>query len=325
MAGNHHSFRILTMLDPYRLIAAVHTPFDAQGEFHPAAVERQAELLLKQNVAGVFPGGTTGESLSLSLEERLALGKQWVDVAAGTALEVIIHVGANALPDALALAEQAGKIGAAGIAVMPPSYFKPAGIDQILHDLAQLSIAAGELPIYYYDIPSMTGVSIDTVELAVRAEECVPEFAGIKFSRPDLDVMQEVINHPEFDGELFYGTDQMLLSAWILGARAAVGSTYNFMTPLYQQMLSEYETGQREIARKLQFESARVVSMLKPLGFLATSKLLMRFLGADCGQVRSPLQALTEDQSRHLFEQLEPLADHFPAPLNYVPVEGVGV
>ena len=68
-------------MSSYRLIAAVHTPFDAQGEFHSVAVERQAELLLEQNVAGVFPGGTTGESLSLALDERLALGKQWVDVA----------------------------------------------------------------------------------------------------------------------------------------------------------------------------------------------------------------------------------------------------
>lgn len=308
-----------------RLIAAVHTPFDAQGDFNPAAVERQAEFLLMQNVAGVFPGGTTGESLSLSLEERLALGKQWVDVAAGTSLEVIIHVGANALPDALALAEQAGQIGAAGIAVMPPSYFKPDGIDQILADLARLSNAAPELPIYYYDIPSMTGVVIDAVELAARAKERVPQFSGIKFSRPDLDIMQEVINHPAFKGELFYGTDQMLLSAWILGARAAVGSTYNFMTPLYQQMLKEYNIGNDETARQLQFHSAKVVSILKPLGFLSTSKLLMRFLGVDCGQVRSPLRAVTDDQARDLFEQLEPLAHVFPAPLNYVPVEGVRV
>ncbi|MDB4680163.1 dihydrodipicolinate synthase family protein [Planctomycetaceae bacterium] len=101
-------------MSSYRLIAATHTPFDAQGEFNPSAVERQAEFLLKQNVAGVFPGGTTGESLSLSLQGRLALGKQWVDVAAGTDLEVILHVGANALPDAIALSQQAGQIGAAG-------------------------------------------------------------------------------------------------------------------------------------------------------------------------------------------------------------------
>lgn len=313
------------MSDYPRLIAAVHTPFDAQGDFNPSAVERQAEFLLTQNVPGVFPGGTTGESLSLSLEERLALGKQWVDVAAGTSLEVILHVGANALPDALALATQAGQIGAAGIAVMPPVYFRPDGIGMILDDLTRLSNVAPELPIYYYDIPSMTGVAINTIELAARAKERVPQFGGIKFSRADLDVMQEVINHPAFDGELFYGSDQMLLSAWILGARSAVGSTYNFMSPLYQQMLAEYDAGNMEAARLLQYQSAKVVSILNPLGFLGTSKLLMRFLGVECGQVRSPLRALTEDQARDLFEQLEPVSELFPAPLNYVPVDGVTV
>ena len=80
-----------------------------------------------------------------------------------------------------------------------------------------------------------------------------------------------------------------------------------------------------EAARQLQYQSAKAVSVLQPLGFLGTSKLLMRFLGVDCGQVRSPLRALSDDQARGLFEQLEPLADLFPAPLNYVSAEGVRV
>jgi N-acetylneuraminate lyase len=305
-------------MSSYRLIAAVHTPFDARGEFHSSAVERQAEFLLNQKVAGVFPGGTTGESLSLSLQERLALGKQWVDVAAGTDLEVILHVGANALPDAIALAEQAGQIGAAGIAAMPPTYFRPDGIEMILQDLKRLSAAAPDLPIYYYDIPSMTGVAVDTVKLVEQAMESIPQFGGIKFSRPDLPVLQEVMNVRGFEGDVFFGSDEMILSAWMLGVRGAVGSTYNFMTPIYHQMLDEFSAGNIEQARQLQLQSAKLVTAIKPFGFLAASKLLMRFLGVDCGQVRSPLRALDEERSRELFETLEPFAGLFPGKLEYV-------
>ena len=309
----------------YRLIAATHTPFDAQGEFNPSAVERQAEFFLKQNVAGVFPGGTTGESLSLSLQERLALGKQWVDVAAGTDLEVILHVGANALPDAIALSQQAGQIGAAGIAAMPPTYFRPDGIDMILADLKRLSAAASELPIYYYDIPSMTGVAVDTVELVERATAEIPQFGGIKFSRPDLPVLQEVLDSPTFQGDVFFGSDEMILAAWMFGVRGAVGSTYNFMTPMYHEMLDEFSAGHIDAARQLQLQSAKLVSAMKPFGFLGASKLLMRFLGVDCGQVRSPLRALAEEQGQKLFETLEPFAGLFPNTLNYVSSNSVTV
>ncbi|MBD3673164.1 MAG: dihydrodipicolinate synthase family protein [Planctomycetaceae bacterium] len=310
-------------MSKYRLIAAVHTPFDAEGEFHSVAVERQVELLLEQNVAGVFPGGTTGESLSLSLGERLALGKQWVDVASGTDLEVILHVGANALPDAVTLAEQAGQIGASGIAAMPPTYFRPDGIDMILADLKRLSAAAPELLLYYYDIPSMTGVAVDTVELVERASEEIPQFGGIKFSRPDLPVLQRVLNSPKFSGEVFFGSDEMFLSAWMFGVRGAVGSTYNFMAPVYHRMLDAFEAGNLEDARQLQLQSAKLVAALIPFGFLSASKLLMRYLGADCGQVRSPLRALDERRSRELFEVLEPFADLFPRKLEYVSADAV--
>ena len=67
-----------------KLISAVHTPFDPHGDLNLNAVEAQAELLIESGVAGVFPGGTTGESLSLTMEERLALAKRWVDAASGT-------------------------------------------------------------------------------------------------------------------------------------------------------------------------------------------------------------------------------------------------
>lgn len=308
-------------MSTYRLIAAVHTPFNHQGEFHPEAVERQAEFLLEQDVAGVFPGGTTGESLSLSLNERLALGKQWVDVAAGTSLEVILHVGANALPDAVALAEQAGEIGASGIAAMPPTYFRPDGMEMILADLKRLSAAAPELPIYYYDIPSMTGVSVDTVELVERGSAEIPQFGGIKFSRPDLPVLQRVLNSPNFSGDVFFGSDEMFLSAWMFGVRGAVGSTYNFMAPVYHRMLDAFESGNLDEARQLQLQSAKLVAALLPFGFLSASKMLMRYLGVDCGQVRSPLRALTEERSRELFEVLEPFGDLFPRKLEYVSSE----
>ncbi|MDB4680305.1 dihydrodipicolinate synthase family protein, partial [Planctomycetaceae bacterium] len=100
---------------------------------------------------------------------------------------------------------------------------------------------------------------------------------------------------------------------------------YNFMTPMYHEMLDEFSAGHIDAARQLQLQSAKLVSVMKPFGFLGASKLLMRFLGVDCGQVRSPLRALTEEQSQKLFETLEPFSDLFPNTLNYVSSNSVTV
>src|SRR4051812_29592971 len=112
------------------LVAATHTPFvGAGGELDLTAVERQAEHLLQSRVTAAFVAGTTGESLSLTVEERLALARRWAEVARGSALRVVVHVGANCLADARALAAHAQSVGAAAVAAVDPSYFRPASVD----------------------------------------------------------------------------------------------------------------------------------------------------------------------------------------------------
>src|SRR5688572_32812788 len=85
------------------LIPAVHTPFQADGSLHLEVVEKQAAHLVKNGLEFAFVGGSTGESHSLSLEERRALARRWGEVTRGAALKVIMHVGANCLADARAL------------------------------------------------------------------------------------------------------------------------------------------------------------------------------------------------------------------------------
>ena len=89
------------------LVAATHTPFHADGSLNLEAVEKQAAHMLANKVTKVFIGGSTGESHSLSLAERLALSQRWFEIARGTALQVVVHVGSNCLSDAKTLAAQA--------------------------------------------------------------------------------------------------------------------------------------------------------------------------------------------------------------------------
>ena len=105
------------------------TPFDATGELNLAAVEPHAALLVRDGVAGVFVGGTTGEFPSLTFEERLAITARWAAALKGSAVRVVVHVGANCLTDAKQLAVHAQSVGAAAIAAVAPNYFKPKSLD----------------------------------------------------------------------------------------------------------------------------------------------------------------------------------------------------
>ena len=167
------------------LIAAPHTPLHADGSLHPGAVLAQAKLLQDSGVRGAFICGTTGESLSLTLGERMVLTDVWTTAARGK-LQVVVHVGDNSLPDACALAEHAATCKADAIAVMAPNFFKPS-IDDLIAYCAAIGAAAPSTPLYYYDIPTMTGVSIPTAQLSRTGGQIDPDLARrqVHEQRPD--------------------------------------------------------------------------------------------------------------------------------------------
>src|SRR5947209_496998 len=113
------------------LVAAPHTPMNADASLRPEMVAAQAQLLRASSVKGVFIGGTTGESLSLTVAERMELTEAWRE-ALGEAMPIVVHVGCNSLPEARTLAAHAAKCNASAIAVMAPSFFRPAQLDELI-------------------------------------------------------------------------------------------------------------------------------------------------------------------------------------------------
>jgi len=105
-----------------------------------------------------------------------------MEVTRGSALRVIVHVGSNCLADAAALAAQAEGLGAAAIAALAPSYFKPAGSTALVNCCAQIAAAAPRTPFYFYDIPVFTGVHVSTPGFLAEARERIPNLAGLKFT-----------------------------------------------------------------------------------------------------------------------------------------------
>ncbi len=289
------------------LVAATHTPFHPDGSLNLDVVEKQAAMLQNDGVGYAFIGGTTGESSSLTLEERLKLAARWSEATRGAALKVITHVGAHCLDDAATLAARAQELGACAISALAPSYFKPGNTAALVDCMAKIAAAAPDLPFYYYEIPTMTGIGLSPSDFLSAAEERIPNLAGIKFTSSNLMEYQLCRSHSDGRFDIPFGFDEMLLASLALGATGAVGSSYNFAAPIYLRVMKAFAANDLETARATQFRAVRLIKLLASYGYMAAAKAVMEMRGVSVGPPRLPNTSLTPGQQDQLRSELDRL------------------
>lgn len=286
------------------LIAAPFTAFHADGSLKLALVEKQMASLLLSGVTGAFVCGTTGEGASLTTAERMLVADRWKDVASEK-LPVIVHVGHTSIGDCRALAAHAQKIRVSGIGCVAPFYFKPSKVEDVVDFCAEVAAAAPDLPFYYYHIPSMTGVGIAAADFLRAATTRIPNLAGVKFTFENLIDYAECVRLEEGRYDILFGRDEMLLDALSLGARGAIGTTYNFAAPIYRRIIAAFEKGDLASAQIEQARANAMIFIFLRFGGLPAAKAMMRIIGVDCGPVRLPLRPLANEAQAQLRAELE--------------------
>jgi N-acetylneuraminate lyase len=251
----------------------------------------------------VFIAGTTGEFSSLTLEERKSLCETWVE-AGRDDLRIVAHTGHNCLAEAVELTAHARQAGAAAIAAIAPSYFRPASIQDLIEFCLPIAAEADPLPFYFYHIPGMTNVRLPIAEFLHEARFRMPNLRGLKFSHSDLVELQDCVNVDDGAFEVVFGQDEFLLAGLCFGVRGAVGATYNFAGPHYQRLIHAFESGDLKAARAAQLQASRMIQVLNEFGFLAATKVAMSLIGVDCGPVRSPLHSLSPERANALAQKL---------------------
>jgi len=287
------------------LVPAVLTPFNPDGSLNLAGVERQAEFLVRDGVAGAFVCGTTGEFSSLTTEERLLLVARWADVLRGTPVRLVVHVGSNCLADSRTFTAHAESVGAAAVAMLSPSYWKPKSAEVLIECCREVATAAPKTPFYFYDIPVLTGVAFPVADWIEAAAVRIPTLTGVKFTNPDLMTFQRLLRAGGGRFDVLYGMDEQVLAAVALGGRGAVGSGYNFAASHFNRMLDAFGKGDLVTARELQYSAANLVSVMFRVGYLAAAKDIMRLRGIDLGPVRLPLSNLTPEQAASFLAEFE--------------------
>ncbi len=283
-----------------QLIAATYTPMDSDGKVLVEPIRPYCDALVNESaVSGVFVCGTTGEGLSLTMEERQQVAETWVQYATNR-LKVIVHVGHTSIEDSCRLAAHGASIGADGVATLGPIFFKPATLDELLQYCEIIAKAAPTTPFYYYHIPSMTGLHFPMAQFARAAIKAIPNFAGIKFTNDDLVDFQQCLHVCEDRHTVLFGRDEMLLAAMAMGGSAAIGSTYSFMASLYASMAQAVSVGDWETARARQLDAQELIDIMLPYGGVPAGKALLQVLGFPFGPPRQPLVPLPQDEAQTL-------------------------
>ena len=288
------------------LIAATFTPMHPDGSVNLAPVPAMVEGLLRNGITALYVCGSTGEGPSLTTEERERVAEAFVAAAAGR-LPVMVQVGHNSVEDARRLAAHAASAGADALSAVSPSYFIPEGVTALVETLGRITDAAPDLPFYYYHIPRLSGVSLSPLAFLEAAPARMPSLAGVKFSCRDVEVMQECL---AFDGGRFnilFGVDEMLLSGLAAGCHGAVGSTYNFLAPLYHEVMRRFAAGDLAGAQEHQLLAARMIAVILRRHANAGIKAAMTLAGVPCGPARLPLSPLTDAEIAGMRDELNAL------------------
>ena len=278
------------------LVPAVFTPFDSAGNLNLKIVPHYAEYLIKNGASGVFVCGTTGECVSMTLEERKLLLNAWIKAVSKKIL-VIAHVGSTCQKDSIVLAEHALSIGADAVGSIAPSYFLPKNIQDLIDFYKPVAKACYPLPFYSYHMPSITGLNLSMKDFLLYGKKQIPNLNGIKFTSNNFMEMMECIclNNGEFD--ILNGFDEMLLCGLSVGAKAGVGSTYNYSLYVYQQLIAAFLRNDIEAARQWQIKSIEIVNLIiRHGGGVRGGKAIMKFIGLDCGNCRPPFSSYSKEE-----------------------------
>lgn len=275
------------------IFPAFYACYAPDGSISPERVKAFAEYLIGKGVKGFYVGGSSGECIYHSVEERKLVLESVMEAAKGK-VTVIAHVACNNTKDSMALAAHAESLGVDAIAAIPPIYFKlpPHAIAKYWNDI---SSAAPNTDFIIYNIPQLAGVSLSSQLLREMLKN--PRVIGVKNSSMPI---QDIEMWRDEGAIVFNGPDEQLLSGLCAGAIGGIGGTYAVMPELYLAIYRLFREGEIAKAREIQDECCHVIYRLcvGKSNMYATIKETLRLRGApDIGGVREPLfNLIPEDE-----------------------------
>jgi len=280
------------------IIPAFYACYDKNGNINTNAVEKLTEHFIQKGIYGLYVGGSSGECIYQSVEERKLVLEHVMKIAKGR-ITIIAHVACNNTKDSCILAQHAEKQGVDAIASIPPIYFH-------LPDYAiakywnEISNAAPNTDFIIYNIPQLAGVALTENCLKTMLEN--PKVIGVKNSSVPVTDIDTFKNLGGNNFIVFNGSDEQLAAGLVMGADGGIGGTYGVMPELYLKIKECVDNCDIKKATKLQADANVIIKMLcscKGNMYAVIKEIIKIREGIDLGSVRSPLfPVIAEDKEK---------------------------
>lgn len=293
---------------------AFYACYDDEGEVSTERTKALVEFLIEKGVSGLYVGGSSGECIYLSVEDRMKTLEAVMEAAKGR-IKIIAHVACNNTKDSCVLAHHAEGLGVDAIAAIPPIYFRlpETAIARYWNDISD---AAPNTDFIIYNIPQLAGVALTLSLLDEMLKN--PRVKGIKNSSMPVQDIQMFVRQAKMRGKeisVFNGPDEQFISGRIIGASAGIGGTYAVMPEVYVRMDEAVERGDLELAQKLQHAANEVTyKMCSAKGnmYAVAKAVIEKRTGFALGGVRAPLlnlqpgdEAVVDDAYELVIKALE--------------------
>ena len=270
------------------ILTAIVTPFRADGSVDLDRFRALASHLVESGSDGLVVTGTTGESPTLSDDERLELYAAAV-AEVGDRAKVVAGTGTNSTEHSVHLTERAHELGADGFLVVTPYYNKPPvrGIVEHFKSIAAVS----DRPIIAYNIPGRVVLNLETDAIAELAE--IPTVKAVKQANPDLEQARAIV---ELGLDLYAGDDDLVFPFLELGGLGGVCVHTHVVGPRVREMVRRFRASDVEGARTLDQELRPSIELLRVVVNPIAIKCALNLLGHDVGGLRLPLVEATDEE-----------------------------
>lgn len=285
-----------------RVLTAMVTPFNKDLSLNLSQARKLASHLVASGSDGLVIAGTTGESPTLTKDEKIELYRAVVEEVGGKAV-VLAGTGSNSTADSIALTRAAEKVGVDGVMLVVPYYNKPSqeGIYQHFKVLAEST----ELPVLLYNIPSRTGVNLLPETVARLAE--INNIIAIKEASGSMEQVSELQRLLPDHFAIYCGDDSLTLPILALGGKGVISVASHLVGNRLQEMVNAFTTGNITLAKEIHLE---LFPLFKGL-FITTNpvpvKTALNLNGWDVGATRLPLVEATPIEKATIKELMETL------------------
>lgn len=264
------------------ILAAMLTPFDNSGVILKDAISPLADYILSTGVDGLYVGGSSGECILQSCEERKLVLSEVANCAKGRC-SLVAHVGSASTDEAVSLTHHAANLKYDAVSAIPPYYY-PHDLPSIVNYYKAI-VDSSDLPLIVYNIPALTGVDLGTSGLQQLFED--DRIIGVKYTATDLFQYWKLRSSAP-EKQFFFGTDEMFLSAAAIGTDGGIGSTYNLIGHVYVGIQDAVAANDLIKAQELQVQSNELVNALLQTGVLPGLKYALNKIGVPAGSCRRP-------------------------------------